>query len=373
MKSFVSECRSPSAPTPLESRVACRFEQTDVTVGEAIRAALFRGELAARWQTVLRRLAVEYSAAARGLSADLEAVQTCSEAFRYEHDLISAEEAETWLGARDVSLEQFTRYFLQQYWLEAGADELGEMVLDLSLDPTEATADQWEWLRVCLMLTGEMGMAARQCAWRLAASGAGREPTGEEIGLQWERFRARAGVRPGREAGWAARLGETGEWLSEQIRLEACFESICDSVLTDPALERAIAGHGRDWMRFQVETMDLRSREAAEEARLCLEHDGISMDELARRCGVPGESMTVYLEELPDDLREMLLRTGVGGCMDPIEVDGGYQLNRVVEKIDPTIADASIRERARCWVLRRHFEGLCGHRIHWSIDEGAGG
>ena len=143
--------------------------------------------------------------------------------------------------------------------------------------------------------------------------------------------------------------------------------------MSSASLNRAVAGRGVHWLRFEVETLNLPFKEAAEEARLCVELDGTPMDEVARRCGASRERMTVFLEELPENLQKMLMRTGEGKCLDIIETEDGYQLNRVVAKIDPKICDDVIRERARDWVLHRHFADLCGHRIHWSTDESTDG
>ncbi len=47
---------------------------------------------------------------------DDAAVAAAAEAFRYEHDLITAEETERWLEKRALSLDDFTDYFVRQYW-----------------------------------------------------------------------------------------------------------------------------------------------------------------------------------------------------------------------------------------------------------------
>ena len=60
----------------------------------AVDAALFRGELDSQWKQFLRRMEAKSLADELDLDLGDAAITTAAEAFRYEHDLITAEETE---------------------------------------------------------------------------------------------------------------------------------------------------------------------------------------------------------------------------------------------------------------------------------------
>src|SRR4029079_15763148 len=88
------------------------------TVRDVINAALFRGELEPEWKNLLRLLAAEKKADEQDLEFDDDAIDAAAERFRYEHDLITAEETEQWLAGRGLGLGDFGAYFVQRYWGE---------------------------------------------------------------------------------------------------------------------------------------------------------------------------------------------------------------------------------------------------------------
>ena len=61
-------------------------------------------------------MAAEAKADESDIELDDAAVAAAAEAFRYEHNLITAEETERWLEERGLSLDDFTDYFVRHYW-----------------------------------------------------------------------------------------------------------------------------------------------------------------------------------------------------------------------------------------------------------------
>ena len=52
----------------------------------------------------------------QNLEFDDDAIDTAAEQFRYQHDLITAEETEQWLAGRGLTLGDFSAYFVRHYW-----------------------------------------------------------------------------------------------------------------------------------------------------------------------------------------------------------------------------------------------------------------
>ena len=83
---------------------------------DVIDAAHFRGELEPVWKNFLRLVAAERKADAEELEVDDGAIESAAEQFRYERDLITAEETERWLAERGLTLSDFSAHFVRHYW-----------------------------------------------------------------------------------------------------------------------------------------------------------------------------------------------------------------------------------------------------------------
>ena len=75
--------------------IVCACGTQEYTAGDAVDAAIFRGELEEKWQAFLRHVAAEERADELELELDESAISAAAEEFRYRHDLITAEETES--------------------------------------------------------------------------------------------------------------------------------------------------------------------------------------------------------------------------------------------------------------------------------------
>ena len=118
---------------------------------DLIDAALFRGELEPAWKDLLRLVAAERKADAEELEADDDAIDSAAEQFRYQRDLITAEETEQWLVERGLTLSDFSAYFVRHYW----GNHWGEVAAD-PVDYFSAPDDLRDLLTSELILSGEL-------------------------------------------------------------------------------------------------------------------------------------------------------------------------------------------------------------------------
>src|SRR5262250_3159654 len=91
--------------------VLCACRDKEYRTRDVIDAGLWRGDLEDAWQLFLTRLEAEKQADESDLEMDEDEIDSAAEAFRYERDLITAEETEQWLSARGLSLDEFSDYF----------------------------------------------------------------------------------------------------------------------------------------------------------------------------------------------------------------------------------------------------------------------
>ena len=81
-------------PTSGFDLIVCACGEQEYTARDAIDAAIFRGELVVKWKEFLDEVEAEKRADELDLDLDESAISSAAEAFRYEYDLITAEETE---------------------------------------------------------------------------------------------------------------------------------------------------------------------------------------------------------------------------------------------------------------------------------------
>jgi hypothetical protein len=294
-----------------------------VDVRDVIAAALLRGELDA------------VIAAAPG-DGD---VQELCDAWRYERDLITAEETERWLEARGLTLEEFDEFILRR---------------------SNGSAETWnlrdlegrEELRIELLLSGEFDRLALRLSWRFAASlEAPAEPCEEDrrtprLPPQW---------------------GCDERWLDEMLAVEAAWHRETDALLTPPALQQALATLRLPLTRLEFEALDLESLDAAREAFLCVRDDGLSIAEVAREGGYTHSRVDASLEELSEECQQHFLSAIPGTVLPPLAQGDGFQLCQLIKKSQPELADARIRTRVEQHLITQHFSELASRHIRWLL------
>src|SRR5438128_9951220 len=82
--------------------VVCACGGQGYTARDAIDAAIFRGELDVKWTEFLHQVAAERRADELDVEPDECAISGAAGAFRYDFDLITAEDTEAWLANRSL-------------------------------------------------------------------------------------------------------------------------------------------------------------------------------------------------------------------------------------------------------------------------------
>jgi len=332
------------------------------TERDVIDAALFRGELEPEWKKLLRLLAAEKKADEQDLEFDTDAIDAAAERFRYEHDLITAEETEKWLAGCGLSLDDFSDFFVRHFWGEQWDD-----VEPTSIDYLSAPNEMHELLNTELILSGEFDCMAQRLSWRVAAGcvTADVPVDPQAIAEEETRFFERSGLSGDQLAGWLQRLGRDPEWFRDALAMEAIYRRDCTARLSHKARAREIADLRLPLTRFEMETIELDSLDAAREALLCVREDGMSMEEVAAEGHYPYKHPEILLEQVPEDLQQKVLSVPPGEILEPIPSGDGFQLCRVIGKKEPHVDDSLVTERADQRILDRHFSDLTARYIRW--------
>ncbi len=336
-----------------------RFDAADV-----LDAAWFRGELQPLWREFLIGLACEQEA--RGLAPADDILQSLSEEIRYKHELITSEETEAWLTAHRLSLDDLTDYCHRRYWREHGTNPAPAP----DIDYLNATSDQRELFLKDLFFAGPVDGLARQLAWRVAASVAADSTSpaladGREA--QRAHFYQRTVLASKKLSESLRQIGRNGAWLETLIGREACYVWHCTQICTTENRTRSLATLRLPLTRFEVELIDLESEDAAREACFCIETDGLSMAELAGQEHYRIERREYLLEEFAEELQLRFLGAGKGHVLQITTPDRRFQVCRILDKREPTLADENVVRRVDGELITAHFENLVSKNIVWLI------
>ena len=338
-------------PVTCDGRIVCASLGKEYNVRDAIDAAIFRDELVSIWRECLCKINAEERAKELNLELDDDAIDEMAELFRYEHDLITAEETERWLEQRGVTLEDFSDYIARKYWRGAVEDVSAE-----DLDLVSASPERRNLFTIELIFSDEVDRVAKQLMWRLAAVAASGEIEEEAIATERERFLDR--IKPPKLNAWLNSLGRNDEWLTQMSAMEAAYRRVCESVLTPQTRRKQLALLRMPLTRFEAEAIQLESLDAAKEALLCIRQDGMSMEEVATEARYPYRRITFRHEDVPPDLQQKFWSVGAGDLLEPIAHGEGFELFRITQKSEPDLDDAIVQARIDERLLEQHFSHL---------------
>jgi hypothetical protein len=334
--------------------IVCTCREKEYTARDAIDAAIFRGELGVKWKEFLDEVEAEKRADELELDLDESAISSAAEAFRYEYDLITAEETETWLANRGLTFDDFSDYFARQYCATA----IREKIVPDEVEYESASSDLRRSFLTALILSGDLDRMTSDLMARLAARCAGEEPTPAAIAVEERKFLDRNSINPPQRANWLKKLARDSKWLDEMLAIEAAYRTHCDMLLVPEGRQHELMALRLPLTQFEIEVIELESHDAAKEALFCVQQDGMSMEEVATEGGYPYRRSQFLLEDLPVDAQQRFISVSAGNVLEPIARGDGFELCRVVNKIEPHADDPTVKSRIDQRLLSRHFSEL---------------
>src|SRR6266550_3088873 len=347
----------------LHDLIVCACGTQEYAARDAIDAAIFRDELDLEWKEFLHRVEAERRGDELDLDLDESTISSAAEAFRYEHDLITAEETEAWLANRALSFDDFSDYFTRDYY----ASTLHEDIVPDEIEYNSASPELRQLFVAELILSGELDEMTKELMWRLAAFCAEGEPTSDAISAQERQFLDRNGIESSQLANWLKGLGRDSKWFNEMLAIEAAYQTRCDTLLVPHARQRELVALRLPLTRFETEVIELESRDAAQEALFCVREDGMSMEEVASEGRYPYRRLDFFLEDLANEIQRKFLSVSDGQVLEPLPRGDGFELWRVIRKIEPQADDPAIRLRIKQRLLNRHFSELANRHVDFRL------
>ncbi len=340
--------------------IVCACGTQEYTARDAVDAAIFRGELEEKWQAFLCHVAAEGRADELELELDESVISAAAEEFRYRHDLITAQETEAWLAIRGLTFEDFSDYFARQYCVGA----VDEGLSPERIEYTSAAPELRHLFIAELILSGALEDMTVKLMWRLAARCAGKEPTSEAITAEKRKLLHRIGIEPAQLADRLGEMGRDSQWLNEMLAIEAAYLAHCNALLVPEARQRELMALRLRLTRFEIELIELESHNAAKEALFCVREDGMSLEEVATEGRYPYRRADFLLEDLPADSQQKYLSVSQGDLLEAMPRGDGFELCRVIRKIEPRLEDPTVKLRIDQRLLNQYFSDLTTKYTH---------
>jgi hypothetical protein len=231
-------------------------------------------------------------------------LEEAGQAFRYERNLLAAEEMEAWLDHWGLTVAEW------KSWLKGEADGWPEAVC-----------------------SGSLGRLAHDLASRAAAA--------------------------------EANGGAAGPVETDLERMDEAFAELTRQALTDESRSRLLDIGGSDLVRVAYSALTFPQPSMAREAALCVQEDGLGLAEVAERAGLELQQVDALTQDVDPDLAKAILSTPSGELAGPLESDDEFVVLQVHEKTAPSLADPVIRDLLDREVPRRAVEREVRNRVRW--------
>jgi hypothetical protein len=324
-----------------ESRVMTMFTVANQNFGwpEIVLAAQVWGEWQPFIETVRQSLACLRLATRNDELPKAAELRQAANAFRYAHNLISAEETNHWLHRWEVSIDDWMNYLRGQLLRGRWAQQIGEVVAAYPVSEQEV-AEVTKGYAVC-------ADKLRDWAVRLAGRAALAADSGGFA----------VGERPA--------IGSADDLIAA---IEAEFARQQKEAVTAKLIDSKIAHHRLDWMRFDCRYLWFAEERVAREAAWCISEDGLSLDEVANRARATVQAANFYADEIELQVRPYFLAARQGDLLGPLKIWQGFPLISLLRKQLPAADDPLTRARAEQAILASLTEQAMNQRVRWSAQ-----
>lgn len=356
----------PYAPTL--SRSVFEARGRTYTLGHVFAAAAFGGWTGGFWKELEDGLACAAYADDEGFEIDTVELQESADRFRYQRNLVTAEETERWLSDHDVDEDDLVGWLERRYWRERFTRE-GRRIGD-TYTPAPSVITDVLWPEV--VFSGCLGTLAIPLARRVAAAAAAHDNGTAAIGdhaaaAATEAFFERAGCGPEGLAAWLAGNRCDDAWFRELLGLEPLYLHACADALSPERCSAALESRRLDLMRIEFRTAHFPSERQAREALLCITDDGESFTDTVQRTGAQAEEQSLLLEDAPEMLRAPLLSAARGEVILVRGPESESLIVQVIDKTPPGTTDPQVRARLEPALFSQRFDPLVDTYVRWTV------
>lgn len=305
-----------------------------------------------------------------------EEIEEAANQFRYDRDLLRADDVEEWLAARGVTVEEWMDLIRREVLRQRAGDDVSAWMTPWEPEPDKLAGA----LRVDLLCGNAGVQLVHALAERAAGSAAAR--SGGANKMAGNRKSVAEGLilessDPGQDAQTDATGGEAlagldpermGAVVDRLERTERGWARFERSLTGPEAIEREVGHRQLDWLRVSCQAIGFTDVSQAREAALCIREDGLSLDQVAADAHQEVVDLQFLLDELEAGVRPLFLAAPTADLVGPIAFEDRHTLFRVLAKAPPSPEDPDIRRRAAEALVARAVELELQHRVRWLIS-----
>jgi hypothetical protein len=339
---------------PPLAETAFNFDGRDLATGQVVLAALRWGEWADLEREVRTGLVGVQRMERDGTSVADTELRPILIAWRRERNLLSAEDYQTWLADRGLTLEDMSGYLRRS--------AVARLTTDGACDRAELVAAVYP----------EAILAGRLSAWaqRLAQHEAARRAL-RALGAETPRMPAEDVSQLVAAAKHADASGldeipveRLRVWGNEVLELEHASSLLVDQLAHDEPIERCLSAHSLDWQRFEWEEATFAREDVAREAGLWVREEGLELSAVAEQADTVLTVGAAYGYEARE-IAGMLTGKRPGELVGPVATDSGWRLVLLRERVLPSAADPQLRVRAIDELLEDALAPHLAGRVEW--------
>ncbi len=309
------------------------------TWGDILACAEFIGALNHHWESLGRRLAAQKYAVNQNLAPDTEKLQDAANQFRYDLNLITAEETEQWFSNHDVDIDDLNDYLLRQVW----ATHVQNQSINIEITPIEICKK----LYAELVFSGNLSdivlpFVLRIIAYNFIVNIDG--PTESDLEENRLIFCKRKGIKINQ-----LDIGVNSDHFYKNkfdfnLLIDTHFRNSCDKLATKDKCNLLLKTNRSKLIEVEYEGIIFKSINEAREAFLCITIDNEELDAVSNRTAGEYFRNTSFFKELPTNLQSYLHSANPGECIKPLEnsFDNKFYIYRVVNKKPPSLGDPII-------------------------------
>lgn len=297
----------------------------------------------------------------RGEAPTDEEVEEAATRWRYEHDLLSADDLDSWLAVRELGLDE---------WLGAIARTLVETparparALRAAPAPDEIEAAVF----ADAMCDGTIGALIERLAGRAAIFDRVTSEGGRRGGATKAKLRAAVERLPRT----VRRDGLFGMSAADSVRgaelvatMDAAYERFTKSLSGSKTIAREIESHALEWTHVSCETLTFDAEGPAREAALLIREDGLPMANVAEVARAEVVSSGLVLEDVGSALKAQLVAAQPGDLLGPVRDGDGFAVTLITARVAPSVDDRATIDRAWDAIVRRTVGAEVEERIRW--------
>lgn len=284
-----------------------------------------------------------------GLEWDDDVTDLAAHEFRQRRGLVRAADAQAWLEARFVSVDDWYRYLRREALRQRWRKQMRPLVARYPLPASKLGPAEW--------LAGLCSDRFTQWAHRLAGIAATAAALPADL----------ASTDPVRRVVRLRGL-EADEVAQRTERLQTLWqrrEQVLNGWLEPSTVRSFVDSTPGDWITVEYESAFFANLDVAREAMLLVSEDDKELDEATQAASGRYKRRRNWLGEIMSELRGILHGARPGDWIGPRTIEGEVILMRVISKSPPNWQDPELRDRVRKLIVPARVAAEVGRRVRW--------